>query len=280
MATLVEPPLRTATFRCCDTQWELGATGSKAANCIEAARRHALHLESILNAFDERSAVSHLNRTGSVTDPVVAAVVRRALQMRERTQGAFDLTQGGLEASVKAYIRGASQTIPFGRSENRVEVDGDTVTATARIDLNGIAKGWMVDRVWEEARGQDGQAFVDGGGDIAHPLRPIAIDAPHGGTIAVLDTDWNVATSGNARRRRGGVDHLYDPRTGRVGATQQQVTVLSRLDCTEADALATVLCVLPPLGATALAESWDGVEALFVRNDHVWWTRGFEAHVQ
>lgn len=281
---MVEPePLQTATFRCCDTEWTIGTTGLQAGSRVQAAQSEALRLESILNAFDPQSAVSDLNRAGHVTNPVVAAVVERALDIRRRTRGVFDIAQGDLEKAIKSYIRGDAESVSPSRVDNLVTVDGDFVTAAGRVDLNGIAKGWIVDRVYETLRG-DGdasvEAFVDGGGDIAHPIGPIAIDAPGGGTVAVLDTRWNVATSGNSRRRRGDVDHLYDPRTGRVGSIQQQVTVLSQLDCTEADALATVLCVLPPLEATALAESWIGVEALFVRNGQVWWTRGFESHIQ
>lgn len=279
-ATTTDVPSAIRTFRCCDTGWSVGALGPQAAVVARAAEGEALRLESILNAFDERSAVARLNREGNVTHPVVAAVVRRGLEMRKRTEGAFDITQGALEQEVKAYIRGQAALVQPRLRPNDVKVAGDTVTATAPVDLNGIAKGWMADQVLAGMRTSGHDGFVDAGGDIANPLHPVAIDAPGGGTIAVLDTRWNVATSGTSNRRRGAIDHLYDPRTGRVGGVQQQVTVLSRRDCCEADVLGTVLCILPPEQALGLAESWDGVEALFVRDGQVWWTRGFESHVR
>jgi len=274
------PAFEEARFRCCDTAWSIGVAAPDSQARLAAARQEAFRLEARLNAFDDRSAVSLLNRKGEVRDPTVAAVVRRALAFRDRTGGAFDIAQGRLEHHVKAYIRGQAQEFAPRLGRNRIELDGDVVRATAPVDLNGIAKGWMADRVWETLTGSGAVAgFVDAGGDISHPQGRVAIDAPGGGTVAVLDTAWNVATSGTSNRRRGTVSHLYDPRTGHAGASQQQVTVLSAADACEADVLATVLCVLPPEQALGLASAWGGVEALFIRNGEVWWTGGFESHV-
>ncbi len=248
---------------------------------LAVGRREALRLQAILDAFDPASAVSRLNRDGSVDDPTVAAVVRRALEVGVRTQGAFDIRQGRLEHAIKSYLRG-DKPAHFPRPmPNAVLVQGDAVRAEGALDLNGIAKGWMADRVRERMAAVGAEdAFVDAGGDLTPPPGPVAVETPGGHLLAVLRTSWSVATSGNANRRRGPVDHIYDPRTGRAGARHDQVTVLARRDTAEADALATTLCSLPRTEAWRLADQWDGIEALFVHRDKVWWTRGFLAHAQ
>ncbi|MHB1260835.1 MAG: FAD:protein FMN transferase [Thermoplasmatota archaeon] len=268
-------------FRCCDTGWTLHAVGPEPDAALAAGQSEALRLERILNAFDPASAVSRLNREGAVQSPVVAAVVGRALELSDRTLGAFDFRQGRLEHAVKAHLRAGGPTVFPSPLANQVEVHGDEVRARAPLDLNGIAKGWMADRVRErmvEAGARS--AFVDAGGDLTPPPGPVAVEAPSGGLLAVLRTTWSIATSGSANRRRGAIDHIYDPRSGHVGARHEQVTVLSSRDTAEADALATTLCSLPREDAWRLAERWDGVEALFVHRGKVWWTRGFLDHAE
>lgn len=276
-----------ARFHCCDTDWLVAAPGPRAADAVDLARREALRLESILNAFDARSAVATLNRDGRVTDPVVARVARRALELERRTEGVFSIQQGRLEHELKAFIRGGPPPAAA-TAANPVRVEGDTVLAAAPVDLNGIAKGWMADRVAETLEAAGAPGFVDAGGDIARPRGRVHIDAPgHAGpaggsstySIATLQTTWNIATSGTTRRQRDGLSHLYDPRTGRVAAHHEQVTVVAREDCALADVLATVLCVLPSLEALAVAQRWPDVEAMFVAHGRVWWTTGFEDHV-
>ncbi|MFA5943854.1 MAG: FAD:protein FMN transferase [Candidatus Thermoplasmatota archaeon] len=272
---------KSLAFRCCDTTWTLHADGPDSDAALAAGQHEALRLERILNAFDPASAVSRLNREGTVEDPIVAAVVRRALEVSARTRGAFDFRQGRLEHAVKAHLRtGGPAEFPPPLA-NHVEVIGDRVRIDAPLDLNGIAKGWMADRVRERmVEAGAVQAFVDAGGDLTPPPGPVAVESPAGALLAVLRTPWSIATSGNVKRRRGAVDHIYDPRSGHVGARHEQVTVLSSRDTAEADALATTLCSLPREDAWRLADQWGGVEALFVHRGKVWWTRGFLSHAE
>jgi len=267
-------------FRCCDTSWRVRARGPRAKEGVEAARATALALERRLNAFDASSAVAQLHREGSVEDAHVAAILARAEEYRVRTGGVFDVARGELEHAVKAHIRDGTPLVPAPtRATWRVE--GSRVFASAPLDLNGIAKGYIVDQAHAALLATGADGFVDGGGDIARPDGPVGIESPTdpGKLLGVIDTSWNVATSGRARRRRGAVDHLYDPRTGRVGARHDQVTVLARRDCTEADVLATTLAVMPLDEGYRLATEWAGVEALWVKDGRMHATPGFERHV-
>ncbi len=152
-----------------------------------------------------------------------------------------------------------------------LEIDGAHVRKSAPIalDLNGIAKGYGVDRLAETLREHgiaDGLVGIDGE-MRALGLRPdgeawtIAVEAPDAErrtphSILALQ-DAAVATSGDYRHwvevqgRR--LSHTMDPRRGApLIASPASVTVVART-CAEADAWATALMVLGPDRGAALA---------------------------
>lgn len=267
-------------FDCCTTTWRIEANGPEASHAVKAAEALVRALERRLNAFDPRSAVAVLNATGKVEDEHVAHLVLRAQEYSERTHGVFDIREGLLEHRVKDYLRGTATQVTVPCLKATVVVRGDRVTTDSPIDLNGIAKGYIVDRAHEMLMGFGGTGFVDGGGDIAGPTGPVAIASPYDDEdLGVLDTRWNVATSGNARRRRGRIDHIYDPRDGHVGARHDQVTVLAKRDCVEADVLATSLAASSLQEGYDLVANWPGVEAFWVHEGRQWATEGFAEHV-
>lgn len=271
-----------ARFDCCDTTFTLHCEGLRARPAIERAAARMRTLEGQLDAFDADSAVSELNRRGVVTNEHVATLVERALAYRERTDGAFDVSRGDLAHETKAYIRGERSTPPDADAGEpaTITVAGDTVRTDRRLDLNGLAKGYVVDRTADVLRGVGRTGFVDGGGDISSPTGNVAVESPFGDDtpLTVLATDWHVASSAGYRRRRGDVDHVYDPRTGEVGSRHDVVTVVAERDCLEADALATTLAATPVEDALALAESWPGLEALVVHAGVYHRTSGFQPH--
>jgi thiamine biosynthesis lipoprotein len=270
-------------FRCCDTGFVVQATGLRADRAVSTAKQTAETLEAQLDAFDETSAVSQLNREGTVTNTHVARIVERGLAYRERTNLVFDIQQGRTERQLKAFLRGEAASPPerFDRDTVGIDVDGDRVSTENRLDLNGLAKGYIVDVAASTLEGFGRQGFVSGGGDMSPPTGPVAIENPHGDEkpLKTLDTDWHVATSGGYRRSRNGTDHVYDPTTGRIGSRHESVTVVARRDCTEADALATTLVVLPLEDACSLAETWPDLEALVVHDGVFHATTGFDEHV-
>ena len=268
------------TFECCDTTFTIEIRGPGAGRAVDRAKERARSLEATLDAFDGASAVARLNDDGRVENEHVACVVRRALEFHDRTGGVFDVRRGRFEHALKAFLRGERETRPdLEAIDATVSVIGDTVETTAPLDLNGLAKGYIVDRVHDVASGVARPAFVSGGGDMTPPPGVVGVESPWGEDhLAYLDTDWYVATSGGYRRERAGVDHIYDPRDGRLGSRHDSVTVLARSDCTTADALATTLSVLSHEQALSLAESWDKVEAMVITDGVFRQTEGFEEH--
>ncbi|MDQ2074929.1 FAD:protein FMN transferase [Haloarcula sp. H-GB4] len=268
-------------FECCDTTFRIQATGVRAEAGATAARKTAESLEAQLNAFDAASAVSQLNREGEVRNEHVARIVRRGIEYNDRTGGVFDIHQGRVEHDLKTFLRGDSETPPTEFDTGTVQTRGSHITTDVELDLNGLAKGYIVDRASEALGGVGRRGFVSGGGDMSPPTGPVAIESPYGDDtpLKVLDTDWYVATSGGYRRSRNGTDHVYDPTTESLGSRHESVTVVARRDCMEADALATTLAALPLAEARELASEWEGLEALIIHDGVFHPTEGFETHV-
>jgi len=268
-------------FDCCDTTFRVQARGIRADSAVTAARHTAESLEAQLNAFDEASAVSKLNRDGTVVNDHVASIVRRGFEYNERTEGVFDIHQGRVEQDLKTFLRGDSDTLPTDFDTGTVHVSGSQVTTDVELDLNGLAKGYIVDRATEILAGLGRRGFVSGGGDMSPPTGPVAIESPYGDDtpLKILETDWHIATSGGYRRSRNGTDHIYDSTTESLGSRHESVTVVARRDCMEADALATTLAALPLDEARELAAKWDGLEALIVHDGVFHTTERFERHV-
>jgi thiamine biosynthesis lipoprotein len=268
-------------FECCDTTFRIQATGVRAEAGATAARKTAESLEAQLNAFDAASAVSQLNREGEVRNEHVARIVRRGFEYNDRTEGVFDIHQGRIEHDLKTFLRGDSETLPTEFDAGNVQISESYVTTDVKLDLNGLAKGYIVDRASEALGGVGRCGFVSGGGDMSPPTGPVAIESPYGDDtpLKILDTDWYVATSGGYRRSRNGTDHVYDPTTESLGSRHESVTVVARRDCMEADALATTLAALPLAKARELASEWEGLEALIIHDGVFHTTDGFETHV-
>jgi thiamine biosynthesis lipoprotein len=268
------------TFGCCDTEFVVQVEGVRARAAVTAARQRVESLESKLDAFDPSSAVSRLNRDGTVVNEHVARIVRRGLAYHDRTDGVFDIRQGTTEKRLKRFLRGADDSAPERFETSTVEVNGDRVSADLPLDLNGLAKGYIVDRAGSALAGVGRRGFVSGGGDMSPPIGPVGIESPYDDSrLKTLDTDWSVATSGGYRRHRDGVDHVYDPTTETIGSRHDSVTVVARRDCMEADALATTLAASSLDDARSLAEQWPGLEVLIVHDGVFHTTDGFRAHV-
>ena len=211
------------------------------------------------------------------------AVLEAGLGIGRASGGAFDI---GLGDAVAAWGFGpgvaSEAAIRAARRARRpahelLELDlarGRAVKhAPLTVDLNGIAKGYGVDRLAEVARAHgvtSGLFAIDGELRAIGPEAfPVAVEAPivgHRAAHSVLALqEAAVATSGTYRHfvtvqgRR--LSHLIDPATGApLPSPPDQVTVLAQ-DCTSADAWAKVFMVLAPDRALTLA-ALNGVSVL------------------
>lgn len=293
------------------------------ASELSADRRRVLGaaIEEELEAVDGRMSTylpdselsrfnQHRETTPFVLSPETFEVLGAALEISERTGGAFDVTVAPLveawgfgpgadsppllaAATIREYLERVGYTL--------LELDATarTVRKTrgdVACDLSGIAKGYAVDRVAERlaALGEP-DVWVEVGGEVRAagssargvPWR-LGIERPQllpGALQRIVPlTDLAVATSGDYRNYReiGGerFSHIIDPRTGwPIRHRLASVSVLHPR-CMIADALATALMVLGSEAGYRLALEEDLAVFFLVRDGEGFAERGTPAFWQ
>jgi thiamine biosynthesis lipoprotein len=128
------------------------------------------------------------------------------------------------------------------------------------LDLGGIAKGWMADRL---AAQLGRNALANLGGDLrANGPGPNGDGWPVGfAGVTVMLSDQGAATSSVRRRSWGGLHHLIDPRTGFPSQSGlEEVSVVATTGC-DAEIVAKTALLLGPGLATAYCAA----------HAHAWW---------
>ena len=224
-------------------------------------------LEKIFSLYDGSSALSRLNRSGSLDMPPLDLIrcLDDAAQISGITNGAFDITvqplwdlyarhfarsPGSITGPDADEIATAAALVDF----TAVQFDPQRVSfgnPGMKVTLNGIAQGYITDRVAEllktrgfgnvlidlgETRGlgqkldgSDWKVGIKSADGSANLLRKITL------------RDRAIATSGGygTRFTSGGIHHhLFDPKTARSSNRWQSVSVIAA-DATRADALST-----------------------------------------
>ena len=293
------PSVRVAdTRRCMGVPWTITVCAADRAAglaAIAAAFSEVDRLERILSDYDPTSELSRLSATSPSAAPVAVsddlwAVLVRAAEITDGTDGAFDVTVGPLTVLWRQSRRSGYLPRPDKLAAARAAVGSDAIVRddasravslsrpTMRLDPGGIGPGYAADRVLELlARHGITSAMVDASGDVAVAAAPpgaagwrIAVAGlPGAGKTAggtLLLQNAAVTTSGDANQaveidgRR--YSHVVDPRTGIGVAGPAAVTVIAP-DCTTADALATAANVLGPEAGPAVIGRFPGCSARF-----------------
>jgi thiamine biosynthesis lipoprotein len=246
---------------------------SIAQRLIECAIAEATRLEGLFSLYRPDSALVLLNRHGFLEAPApdLVDLLAECRRYWELTRGAFDVTVQPLwslyaghfsqadaeptgppaEAVADAVARVGFGNVLFNRDRITFAKKGMQLT------LNGIAQGYMTDRVVDLLRAHGiGHTLVDMGETRcldAHPSgRPwqVAIadpDRPGAVRDTLAITNRAVATSGAYGFQfdaAGRFNHLFDPHTGASAHAYGSVTVVADT-ATRADALSTALSLLP-----------------------------------
>ena len=276
-----------------DTVVQIQAWGTPVEHCMELCE----YYEGLFSATIDTSEISKINQAGGqqveVSDET-AELIRKGIEYGELSGGRFDITIDSASRLWK-FKDNEEKTLPdpdvlkeaVRHIDYRcVRVDGNTVTLSdpqARIDLGGIAKGYIADRLKDylESEGTE-HALINLGGNMlvvgnrydGTDFR-IGIQEPFAKTgvpiAAVSVSDRSVVTSGDYERyfEKDGViyHHILDPDTGYpVQNDLDQVTVISDKSV-DGDALSTTCYALGLDEGMELIRSLDGVEAVFVTKD-------------
>ncbi len=277
---VVEPVLGTRA------ELEVAAWDSVVARTVEDEIIDEIErLEPVFSVFDPDSALSHMRRSGTTRNPELRAVINLAMMWHQRTDGAF---HPSLQEMVDVWAN----------AERVGRIPADAVLSDIvnkiqapnmeQLDLNALAKGWIVqtavERALDRARaaGEEiSSAWLSVGGDLVHrgegalvvgvedPNRPYDNVAP----LATVEiSNEAMATSGTARRwwTVGGTrfSKVLDPRTGGPVDHIASATVVAP-DAATADVFATTALVLHPDESLALAEVEDAICLLVLKGGEV-----------
>ena len=232
---------------------ELYAIGVDAA-ALEGAEAWIRRMHDRLTRFEPHSELSRLNASRGrwfAVSPELEALLRESLR-------AFEVSDGLVNVAVLPALLAAGYTRDFAAGPTAIgpvpriaplpEVlhmrPGEArLVHSGTIDLGGVAKGWLADRVAERLGTNAlvnlcGDVFAKGGGETGEGW-PVGF-----GDRTLLLKDLGAATSGTTKRSWEGGHHLIDPRTGLPARSDlSEVSVLAST-ATDAEIFAKVALLL------------------------------------
>ncbi|MGI6442733.1 MAG: FAD:protein FMN transferase [Synergistaceae bacterium] len=267
-----------------------GADREKLERVMENAMSEISRYEGLFSVNIRTSEISKINSgEQSIVSEETVRIITDSLKYAEDTNGAFDPTIGAI---VKLWGIGTESA----RLPEKIEVDAllpyvgykkvcltkDMVIIgeNQSLDLGGIAKGWIADRLAENIKKEGiSSALIDLGGNIAvvgkapqnrawrlglqHPK------SPRGRYFAVIDAiDTSVVTSGPYERyfEENGViyHHIFDPSSGHPSNSDlESVTIISK-NSAEADALCTAFFIMGEKKSIEFLNLHKNIQAVLV----------------
>ncbi len=226
------------------------------------------------------SASAGSNRANPVS-PALFDMLQTAKSAFKQSNGAFDISIGPL-SKLWRRMRKLKQFPQDSAVKGALKITGlkklelDTIHRTAllkspcmRLDLGGIAQGWIGEKVVQFLSGQGiSHALINVSGDIIMTEAPpgtggwsIGVNVPETKEELLNQTlliqNKSVSTSGDAYQYTDHngkrYSHIIDPRTGYGVTSQRNVTVIAD-DGTTADWLATACSILSISASKKLAE--------------------------
>ena len=252
-----------------------GCKPDEADAAINICRAEIARLEQVFSLYDSTSEIARLNRDGAIPAPSAdfLHLMRLASWFADRTGGAFDCTVQPLWRQLAGHFGGDPNGPAPALSQIRetlkavdhralkIAAGEVSLPAGGAITLNGIAQGYITDRVAGLLRQMGWRdVLVDLGEIRALPGRkwPVRLAANR---LQTTISDQAIATSagsGSPLNSNGDWHHLIDPRTGMSPNHVKAATVVAR-DAVTADALSTALAVAAPNEFAEIAGSFPGV---------------------
>ncbi|MBT8396050.1 MAG: FAD:protein FMN transferase [Gemmatimonadetes bacterium] len=275
------------------------------------AFREMRRVVDLLNRYESSSALSYLNREGVIVDPPheLTAVMGQARYFNQASRGAFDATvqplvdlfRTSLGANRAAELSSDSKPTEADLLEALALVDGRKVEVGEKqirlhhpgmgVTLDGIAKGYVVDRIAQilNQHGLD-DFLIDAGGDIRTsgvredgcPWKVGVQDPRKQGDLpdVIGLTNGSVATSGSYEiyfDRERTHHHIVSALTGASPQTSQSVSVVAPTTLA-ADALATSVFVMEPERGVVFIESLPQCACLIVdEQGRQWRSKGWRS---
>lgn len=241
-----------------------------------------------MSNYEATSEITVFNSTPVGTpfhaSPDFFEVIQLSAELYAVSDGAFDVTVRplvklygfGSDAEFEPPLPGVIEVVRARVGMDKLTLDAEKKTLTktvegVELDLDGIAKGYGVDRVALALEKLGIESYmVEVGGEIrvrgekkegAPWLLAIEEPVPHERklhiTLSLAKTGAALATSGDYRNFRSidgkVVSHTFDPRSAAPVPRRTASVSIIRPSAAEADGLATALFVLEPERAISLA---------------------------
>jgi FAD:protein FMN transferase len=278
---------------------------AEARRLIEAGMAEMDRIDAAMSTYRPETPISRVNREAAMGPVAVSRelydLVARSAELSRRSDGAFDITFDSVgqlydfrgrrrpddAAIAKALPEINYRHVVLGNPELTIRF---TVPGT-RINLGGIAKGYICERVTDILR-QAGvlHAMVTAGGDtrllgdrrgkpwmvgVQHP------DRSNRWVTRLPLKDEAISTSGDYERffDEDGVryHHILDPASGKSARGLRSVSIIGP-DATLTDGLSTAVFVMGAARGMALVEDTPGYDAVLISAEgHVTYSRGLQA---
>ncbi len=275
----------------------------RALEASYAAFAEMERLVNIFNRFDKNALVGFLNDTKKLTDvpPELLEVLSLSHRVYRFTGGRFDITVLPLLEITKSRYevshcfpsyREIQEILPYvGWKNLSVSRKKITLTSGAQITLDGIAKGYIVDRASEVLRDKGIKyALLDAGGDIkavgdkGGTLWRIGVEDPTGQRQYVQRVkikDLAIATSGNyinyfdpSKRHF----HIINIKNGSSPSRITSCSVIAKR-AVMADALATGFYLFQPEKGISLANEKGIPVAILTHGDRLFVSSSWKGFV-
>lgn len=292
-----EPQIHKLEGMALGTVWSVTIKGDMPDDMRERIESLLHDAEKSMSIFDPGSLISRLNNNRTDTlDRHIAYCIEAARGVSEMSDGKYDITilplveAYGFAAAEQDYRVNVDSLLDFIGYE-KIAVRGDRLVKSdprVRIDLNSVAKGYVVDLVAEliECNGiQDylvyigGEIFARGTNKAGEPWT-IGIETPVEGNLVpgssierrIAVSGMGVATSGNYRRSHTDslgrkFTHIIDPTTGRNTVSRLLSATVVAESCTRADALGTMFIALGLEQSLAMLEADPELAVLLIYSD-------------
>ena len=275
---LIAPALHRKVLKLMGNRFELTVVDEDALHAavlIEAAIKEIRRIERLLTTFSDDSQTNLINRNAGIApvrvDKEVFSLIQRSIRISALTQGAFDITYGGIDKKLWNFdatmtaLPDAETARQLVRLINYRNIILDEKECTVflkekgmRIGFGGIGKGYAAERakwVLQQKGVQNG--VVNAAGDLtAWGYQPndqpwtIGIadpDSVHHPFSSFAITDMAVATSGNYEKfamiAGKKYSHTIDPKTGLPVSGIKSVTIICP-NAEIADAMATPVMIM------------------------------------
>ncbi len=258
---------------------------------VEAVFQEAARIDRLMSTYRDESEISKINREAANGPVAVSAelfeLVRRSIEVSRLSDGTFDITYDsiGQHFDFRERRRPDAETTAAQLPKidfRHLELDEENLTIAfrvegVRINLGGIAKGYVVERGVQILRDKGvSSGVVTAGGDSrllgnrgGRPFNIAIRDPRRDGEVAMLVPleDEAISTSGDYERyfEEDGIryHHIIAPSTGAPASGVHSASVIGP-DAVMTDALSTTVFILGVDRGLTLIARLSAYEAIVI----------------